>query len=261
MSVGTYQPIVPWDLEAFRSGALPYQEAATFAAVYGAPCVINSAGQLAEAGTAFTQAAVILAKTGANAAAAGTLNQGYRIRTDIVWEVTLNEAFALNQIGKSYGLVKDATTKNWYLSTADTGNQMVILDQHPLTAVGDTKSRVLAAFNPNAIQALGANQQIVGVISASGAVTANQEGTYSVTKAGVAALTLAAPTAGVDDGKIIRLTSTTANAHTLTATGLLNTGSASVNVATFAAFAGAGLSLMALNAKWQVLSQIGITFS
>jgi hypothetical protein len=55
--------------------------------------------------------------------------------------------------------------------------------------------------------------------------------------------------------------SQTANAHTITATGLLNTGSASVNVATFAAFAGANVVLMAFNGKWNVISSVGITFS
>lgn len=82
-----------------------------------------------------------------------------------------------------------------------------------------------------------------------------------ITKGTAAALTLAAPTAGADDGIRIMLTSDTAAAHTLTATGLLQTGSASVNVATFAAFAGAGLTLVAYKGKWNVLAQIGITFS
>lgn len=79
-------------------------------------------------------------------------------------------------------------------------------------------------------------------------------------------MTLAAPNAGDsatggDDGKEIQLISTTANAHTLTATGLLQTGAAAVNLATFAANAGAGLRLRANNGKWQVLQQIGITFT
>lgn len=98
-------------------------------------------------------------------------------------------------------------------------------------------------------------------IGANGAVPAHVAHTYVINKAGVAALTLAAPTAVTDDGLEITLTSSTANAHTLTATGLLQTGAAAVNLATFAANAGAGLTLMAFNAKWIVLSQIGITFS
>lgn len=98
-------------------------------------------------------------------------------------------------------------------------------------------------------------------IAASGAVAPHAAGTYVITKAGVAALTLAAPTATADDGNVIVITSNTAFAHTLTATGLLQTGSASVNLATFAAFAGAGLTLMAYQGKWNVLASVGVTFT
>lgn len=105
--------------------------------------------------------------------------------------------------------------------------------------------------------------QQAGTVSllVNGAIPSHAAHTYVITKAGVLADTLAAPTAGTDDGLIIVITSDTANAHTLTATGLLDTGSASVNLATFAAFKGAGLMLMAFNGHWKVLSQIGITFS
>lgn len=98
-------------------------------------------------------------------------------------------------------------------------------------------------------------------LSSNGAIPSHVGHTYVITKAGVLADTLAAPTAGADDGIEITLTSNTANAHTLTATGLLQTGSASVNVATFAAFAGASLTLMAYQGKWNVLSAVGVTFS
>lgn len=104
-------------------------------------------------------------------------------------------------------------------------------------------------------------QRSLSLISANGAVAARAEQTYVVTKAGVAAMTLAAPTATTDDGLTITITSNTANAHTLTATGLLQCGTASVNVATFAAQAGAGLTLMAYQGKWNVLASVGITFS
>jgi hypothetical protein len=95
-------------------------------------------------------------------------------------------------------------------------------------------------------------------IAASGAVPASPGADYIITDPGVAALTLAAPTA---NGTTITISSATAFAHTLTATGLLQTGTAAVNVATFAAFAGAGLSLRAYNGKWIVTSSTGITFS
>jgi hypothetical protein len=78
-----------------------------------------------------------------------------------------------------------------------------------------------------------------------------------ITKSSVAAYTLAAPTS---DGIRIELISTTAFAHTVTATGLLQTGTAAVNVATFAAFAGARLNLRSYNGKW-VASGTGVTFT
>jgi hypothetical protein len=84
---------------------------------------------------------------------------------------------------------------------------------------------------------------------------------FQINKAGVLADTLAAPVAGTDDGKFIWVVSNTANAHTVTATGLFQVGAAPVNLATFAAFAGAGFVAMAFNAKWVVQSQMGITFT
>lgn len=104
-------------------------------------------------------------------------------------------------------------------------------------------------------------QMTLVAITADGAVDPHTSKDYIITKAGVAAMTLAAPTAGTDDGITISIKSSTAFAHTLTATGLLQTGSANANVATFAAFAGAGLTLRAYNGKWLVLTQVGITFS
>lgn len=108
--------------------------------------------------------------------------------------------------------------------------------------------------------ATGAGQPATA-ITANGAVGPHASGQYAITKAGVAALTLAAPTATTDDGVTITLFSTTANAHTLTATGILNNGSTSVNVATFAAHPGASITLVAYQAAWYVIAQVNITFS
>ena len=121
----------------------------------------------------------------------------------------------------------------------------------------DDLTTLFNAFN-------GASANNLVALTASGAVSV-VGATNFITKAGVAALTLAAPVAGStgtgQDGTIITFLSTTAYAHTITATGLLQTGSASVNVATFAAYAGASLTLVAYNGKWIVLSAVGITFS
>lgn len=99
-------------------------------------------------------------------------------------------------------------------------------------------------------------------IAASGAILPHVGATYVITKSSAAAaMTLAAPTATTDDGLIITVTSNTAKAHTITATGLLQTGAATTDVATFAAFAGCSVTLMAYQGKWNVISQNVVTFS
>lgn len=97
-------------------------------------------------------------------------------------------------------------------------------------------------------------------LTTNGAV-APVSGNYVITKAGVLAMTLAAPTAGIQDGTIIVITNNTANAHTLTATGLLQTGTATVNLATFAAFAGSTITLEAYGGKWNVISSTAVVLS
>lgn len=98
-------------------------------------------------------------------------------------------------------------------------------------------------------------------IGASGAIDPHTAGRYMITKAGVAALTLAAPTAGADDGLEIEIISNTAFAHTLTATGLFQDGAGHVNLATFAANAGASIFLTAYQGKWNVQIVQGVTMS
>jgi outer membrane protein W len=98
------------------------------------------------------------------------------------------------------------------------------------------------------------------VISASGALPPNVPGRSLITKAGVAALTLAAPVLA-DDGMTVEYISTTAQAHTITATGLFVDGAAHVNLATFAAQIGASIRLMALGGKWYVRAVQGVTMS
>jgi hypothetical protein len=90
-------------------------------------------------------------------------------------------------------------------------------------------------------------------------------GKYVITKAGVAALTLVAPTAGLDDGVLIQLISTTANAHTVTtpAAGNIQDGNTSGHntVLTFNAHIGANAILEAYNGTWYVLSEVGCSLT
>lgn len=98
--------------------------------------------------------------------------------------------------------------------------------------------------------------------SASGAIT-NKVGVAVLTKSGVGAMTLAAPTAGTDDGKYLSITSDTANAHTVTCSaGVFKNGGAAVTVFTFTGTtSGGGVSLVAYNATWKVLGSAGGAFS
>ncbi len=98
-------------------------------------------------------------------------------------------------------------------------------------------------------------------IAASGAIDPHTAAHYLITKAGVAALTLAAPTAGTDDGKVIKFTSATANQHTVTATGLFLDGAGHVNVGTFPTTAGASFELTAYSAKWLVTNNANVVMS
>lgn len=81
---------------------------------------------------------------------------------------------------------------------------------------------------------------------------------YIVTNAAADLMTLAAPTAGVDDGVSIEVTVNTfpTPAHKITSTGNLQTGTGSVNSVTFpnatAGGAGSTVYLTAYQGKWNV---------
>ncbi len=115
------------------------------------------------------------------------------------------------------------------------------------------------AFTGDAVNKLLVGDFLVHAVS--GAINPHRAGRRLITKATAAAMTLAAPTAGADDGLYIRVISTTAAAHTLTATGLYEDGAGNVNLATFAAQIGASLDLMAYQGKWYVLRLQGVTMS
>lgn len=112
------------------------------------------------------------------------------------------------------------------------------------------------------VQTQGGAVLTLTAITANGAIAPHTPANYIITKAGIAAMTLAAPTATTDDGVLIYIASGTANAHTVTATGLYLTGTSAVNLATYAGIAGAAMLLMAYQAKWIVMwANAGITLS
>jgi hypothetical protein len=102
------------------------------------------------------------------------------------------------------------------------------------------------------------------LISANGAIPPHVSHTYVITKTGsLAAITLAAPTAGTDDGIEIQVTSDTAFAHTITCpAGVFKNGGAATTIFTFTGTtSGGGLTLMAYNATWKVIAFVGGAFS
>lgn len=98
----------------------------------------------------------------------------------------------------------------------------------------------------------------VEVESADGAIGI-KNGTAIITKSTAAALTLALPTAGADDGLVLRILSTTAAAHTITtpASGL----NGASHIATFAGNIGSSVELVAYNGSWYMQNDIGCTLS
>lgn len=102
------------------------------------------------------------------------------------------------------------------------------------------------------------------VASANGAITIPTRGrkVVFITKGTAAALTLAAPTATTHDGVEILIMSTTAAAHTVTATTIgFNAGDAASDVCTFTAAIGNYISVVAYQGEWYVTSNLNGTLA
>lgn len=87
-------------------------------------------------------------------------------------------------------------------------------------------------------------------------------GNFIIATAGVDAIVLAAPIAGVDDNVTCSFQDVGGHAHTITSTGNLQTGSAGkTGVVTFSGTAGAAIAFRAYNGKWCVLSNNLVTLT
>ena len=115
----------------------------------GAICILNG-GYVEEAGAAPSTVKYIAYEDGHNGALDGSKNgRFWPITADVLWEISFLEAIAVSNNGGNFGVVKDATTGAWYLSTADTGDQMTlegVVETPDLGAIGDTKARVIGRF-------------------------------------------------------------------------------------------------------------------
>ncbi len=126
-----------------------------------------------------------------------------------------------------------------------------------------TGPRGLGARNVGGAFSQDAQQDIIDCDSLCGPITQltgttdvldpHNSGNYIVKAGAIDAMTLAAPTAGVDDGVTINVWSDTLFVHTITTVALFANGAALANVATFKAFKGSGLTLRAFNGVWHVL--------
>lgn len=96
--------------------------------------------------------------------------------------------------------------------------------------------------------------------AASGAIEI-AAGVHKLNGAGALAMTLADPSAD-DEGTVIRILTTTAQAHTVTLAGGLAGAGAAADVGTFTAAIGNGVSLVAIGGKWYLDGPVsGVTFA
>lgn len=104
----------------------------------------------------------------------------------------------------------------------------------------------------------------IQVLADDGAITIPEQGRKVVflTKGTASAITVAAPTATVHDGVEIVVISTTAAAHTVTATTIgFNAGNAASDVATLGAAIGNGLAFVAYQGEWYTINNINATLA
>ncbi len=105
-------------------------------------------------------------------------------------------------------------------------------------------------------------RKVATVYASDGAISKDPALLHVLTKSSAGAYTLAAPTAA-QEGMILYICAGTAQAHVITATGLIDDGvtGGSKNTATFGAFIGSSLTLVAYNLKWVVLSKNVVTIA
>lgn len=102
----------------------------------------------------------------------------------------------------------------------------------------------------------------VELAAANGAITIRNSVVF-LTKAGVAAMTLAAPSTA-QNGTIIKVVSATTNAHTITApSNIIHFGDSggAKDVCTFAAYKGAQITFIAYGGEWYVLGLTAVTIA
>lgn len=197
-----------------------------------------------------------------NGATSGTQGDGtldFDFIQPLFFELAIS-GVAISDIGRRVYALDDQTgtldpSATTYANLVGTVED-VVYATNPASAVSGIALVKPVYGNPN-------SGQIAGVYSASGAIMV-KGGLHVITKTGsLAAMTLAAPTAGTHDGMELEVTSDTAFAHTITCSaGVFKNGGAAVTAFAFTGTtSGGGLRLRAYNATWKVIASAGGSFS
>lgn len=100
----------------------------------------------------------------------------------------------------------------------------------------------------------------IQAITGDGAITI-QNATVFASKGSAAALTLAAPTAGTHDGRIVRVVAISAQAHVITGGVDGFNAKGSSGTATFGGAIGDSVTFVAYNGHWYTLSKVNVTIA
>ena len=158
MAVGAHFAWTPKDPAVWTNGTIEYPEAATQTFKRGTPVVLDSNGRIAACGASPASIFGVAATAGQNGSAGQYTTIVIPLRANQLWRMSLLEALTQNLFGQSggkVGIVKDATTGFWYASTADTGDQVVLVDyvQGPAgMVIGDTIAPVYVEFVSTVLQ-------------------------------------------------------------------------------------------------------------
>lgn len=182
-----------------------------------------------------------------------TLNKQGVLDSDVEGQINANFA-ALN--------AATAATGN-FAGSVSVGTTLAVTGATTLTGAVTLTGGVTGAVA--ATGALSGTGLIVTPTVLSGATDAlTYPGVSVLTRAGVDACTLATPTPGTDDGKILTVVSTTAFAHTITTAANKIAGGGTTafgDTLTFAAKQGASCTLLSYGGIWYVLALVNVTLS
>jgi hypothetical protein len=194
-----------------------------------------------------------LPNTGATSGTAGDGTMDLDIKQPKAFELNIS-GVAITDIGRRVYALDDQTGTLDPSATTYANMIGVVKDLVYATNPGSAVANY-ALVTPVYDQAQGAQLQVFG---ANGAL-AVKGSTVIITKGSAAALTLADPTSGANDGLLIDIVSTTAFAHTLVAPSGYNV---SGTTATWGGAKGDSLQLVAYGGKWYTNGQPrNITFS